>query len=50
MTTETSKITKKWPIAVVTTPRASRQVGIEGSEATCSGPGIGKNIKNRNRL
>lgn len=40
----------KWPIEVVTTPRASRQVGMEGSEATCSGPGVGKKIRKRNRL
>lgn len=35
---------------VVTTPRASRHVGIEGSEATCSGPGVGKKIRKRKSL
>jgi hypothetical protein len=47
---ETSRRTIKWPILVVTTPRASRRVGMAGSEAMCSGPGVGKKIRKRKRL
>jgi hypothetical protein len=50
-TLETTSIVQKWNTHVRTTNRAVRQVGGAGeSEGWGSGPGCGKNMRNKNIL